>query len=308
MSMRCYLACSVSFFPKRNERFHRDVSRGGDLLLNGIRRPFELWNGFFYINFYEKRIRSLFSDIGVYAPCGIFTSGHFILLGITLLCIAVALRFSRNMRKEQVYRVILWTTVVLWVLEILKIIYNIRKNSVHAINTYVPLYYCSILLYAGLFSSFGRGMLKRAGDVALSTGAIVGGIVFLIYPSTSLPTYPAFHFLSIHSFFYHGEAIFLGILMNRSHYIDLKKTDITYFSGLMGIMCALAFLINQFFQSNLMFISQNFPGTPLEILYRLTDGNFLYSVILIAVQITLPFYVPYWVIQRIQGKRPRPKC
>ncbi len=53
------------------------------------------------------------------------------------------------------------------------------------------------LLYAGLLSSFGKGVLKRIGDVSLATGAIVGGIVFYnlsIYKFTFLSCFPLFKY------------------------------------------------------------------------------------------------------------------
>ena len=42
-----------------------------------------------------------------------------------------------------------------------------------------------------------------------------------------------------------------------------------------------------------MFISKNFPGTPLEILYNIT-GSF-FTLIISAAQMTLPFYIIYFI-------------
>ena len=242
----------------------------------------------------------MFSNVGKHEPCGIFTRGHFILILITIISIFVALKYSYKKNKEEVHKMIKCITIIMCILEIMKIMYNIMQNSVYAVNTYMPLYYCSILLYAGLLSSFGKGSLKRVGDVALASGAIIGGIVFIIYPSTSLPIYPAFHILSIHSFLFHGIMIYLGILVNKTKYIELKKEDIKYFASLIGIMCGVALVINSFFNGNLMFISNNFPGTPIEILYKLTHGGIIYSLIMIIAQMTIPFYISYYVIKKMQ--------
>lgn len=248
-------------------------------------------------------MKKLFSNIGEYEPCGIFTKGHFILIGITLICIIVALKYTYKKSKEEVYKIIKWITVIMCIFEVIKIIYNIKLNSIYAVNTYVPLYYCSMLLYAGLLSSFGKGILKRIGDVSLATGAIIGGLVFIIYPSTSLPIFPAFHFLSIHSFLFHGTMIYLGILVNITKYVELKKEDAKYFACLIGIMCLAALIINNFFNGNLMFISNNFPGTPIEILYKLTNGGILYNAIMIIAQMTIPFYIPYFIIKKYLYKK-----
>lgn len=238
--------------------------------------------------------------MGVYKPCGIFTKGHFILIGITIICIAIALKLTWNKSKEEVYKIIKYTTIVMCIFEVMRIIYCIIENSIYAVNTYMPLYYCSILLYAGLLSSFGKGVLKRVGDVSLATGAIIGGMVFIIYPSTSLPAYPAFHILSIHSFLFHGLMIYLGILVNKTRYVELKIEDAKYFASLIGIMSIVALVINKLFDGNLMFISENFPGTPLEIIYKITNGGIWYSLVMIIAQMTLPFYSSYYIIKKIQ--------
>lgn len=64
------------------------------------------------------------------------------------------------------------------------------------------LYYCSILLYAGIFSSLKNKFIKRVGDVFLATGGIVAGIVFIIFPTTSLLTYPNFSLYNNAKFYF----------------------------------------------------------------------------------------------------------
>lgn len=245
----------------------------------------------------------MFSNIGEYEPCGIFTTDHFILIGITIIGIIIALKFTSNKSKEKVHSIIKKITIIMCILEIVKISFNLQQNSFRDVNTYMPLYYCSILLYAGLLSSFGKGALKRAGDVCLATGSVIGGIVFIIYPSTSLPMYPAFHFLSIHSFLFHGTMIYLGILINKTQYIELEQNDIKYFASVIGIMSIVALIINKLFNGNLMFISNNFPGTPIEILYDITNGGIMYTLIMVLAQMTLPFYITYVIIKKIQSVR-----
>ena len=239
----------------------------------------------------------MFSKIGKYEPCGIFTKGHFILIGITISMIMYALKHSMPKNKEDVYKIIRKITVIMCILEIIRIIYSISQNSLYEVNTYLPLYYCSMLLYAGILSSFAKGKLKRVGDVFLATGSIIGGIVFIIYPSTSLLGYPAFHFLSIHSFLFHGIMIYIGILVNKTEYIEVKKEDIKYFAGLVGVVCILALIVNNIFDSNLMFISQNFNIAPIEMLYKITNGTVLFSFIMSVGQMTIPFYLTYYIIK-----------
>ena len=53
----------------------------------------------------------MFSSLGKYAPCGIFTKGHFALIGLTILSIAVALKYSINKSKEEIYKIVKRITI-----------------------------------------------------------------------------------------------------------------------------------------------------------------------------------------------------
>lgn len=240
----------------------------------------------------------MFTDTGQYEPCGIFTRDHFILIIITTVGILFGLKFTVNKSRREIENIIKHTTVIACILEIVRILYSLHRNPLTAVNTYLPLYYCSILLYAGIFFSFGKGILKKIGEVALASGLTIGGIVFLIYPSTSLLTYPALHFLSIHSFLFHGTMIYLGILINKTGYIKLSKKDIKYFAVLIGVMSIIAFTINRCFDGNLMFISSNFPNTPIETIYKVTHGGILFSLTMTVIQITAPFYLSYYISRK----------
>ena len=131
------------------------------------------------------------------------------------------------------------------------------------------------------------------GEVFLATGGIAGGLIYIIMPTTSLPTYPMFHLVSIHSFLFHGIMLYLGILINITNYITLQLNDIKYYASLVRIICILSYILNNIFDSNLMFISKNFPGTPIEYIYKFT-GKIFTPVVSIC-QMTLPFYTIYGI-------------
>lgn len=239
-----------------------------------------------------------FAKAGEYEPCGIYNLKHVVLAIITIIFIFIALKCTKNKDKNKVKRIIKFCTITLWILEIVKIIFKLQQYEPTDVNKYVPLYYCSIFLYAGILSSFGIGKMKRIGDVFLATGGVVGGIVFIIFPTTSLPEYPMFHFISLHSFLFHGIMIYIGILINITNYIELKKKDIIYYAELVGVICIISLVINNIFESNLMFISQNFPGMPIEIIYNAT--GIFFTPIMIAIQITLPFIIVYMINKLIK--------
>lgn len=243
----------------------------------------------------------LFAKPGEYEPCGIFTKDHIALIIITTIGIAIALKNTIHKNKEEVKKIIKNCTLIMWILEFIIISFKLSTGDIKNVNNYVPLYYCSLLLYAGLLSSYTRGKLKRTGDVFLATGGIIGGIVFIILPTTSVPEYPAWHIVSLHSFLFHGTMVYLGLLINATHYIEIEKQDIKYFASLVGIICILSYIINQIFDSNLMFISKDFPGTPLHLIYQIT-GPF-YTIIMSLTQMILPFYIMYEILQHYYSKK-----
>lgn len=233
------------------------------------------------------------SKPGEYPSCGLFSLDHLILFIATIIMVIFAVKHTKIKEKNDVKKIVRRATLIVWILEFLKIAFVFSIGEGTKINRVVPLYYCSLLLYTGILSSIGKGVIQRIGDVFLSTGAIVAGLIFLIFPTTSLPEYPALHFVSLHSFFFHGTMMYLGIIMHKSNYIEIKKSDIKYYAGLILIICIAAYIVNSLFGSNLMFISHDFPGTPITIVYKLAGKWF--PIVMSVLQMTLPFYIMYWL-------------
>lgn len=242
-------------------------------------------------------VTMFFAKPGEFAPCGMFTKEHFILLAITVLIIIIALKNTVN--KKDTKKIIRKCTIFLWIMEVIIILFKILITKSRNVNDFLPLYYCGIILYAGVCSSLGKNTIERTGNVFLATGAIVGGIIFLIFPTTSLLTYPTIHLVSIHSFIFHGIMMYLGLLVNFSNYIELKNKDIINYASIVGIVCLVAYIVNKQFDSNLMFISKNFSVVPLiKYLYENT-GNFFTPLMIIS-QCTLPFYLIYGMRKNIK--------
>lgn len=239
-----------------------------------------------------------FAKAGIYEPCGIFTVQHFVLMAITIIGIIIALKYTVN--RKDVQTIIKKCTIFVCVCEIIIITFKVINDGISNINNYVPLYYCSLLIYAGLLSSFGNAKLKRAGDVFLATGGMIGGLTFIIFPTTSLLTYPMLHLVSIHSFIFHGIMVYLSLLIIATNYIELEKKDIIYYSTFVGIICVLAYIVNNIFDSNLMFISKNFPGMPMEIIFNWAGKYF--TIVMMLAQMFLPFYIMYGILKLKRGK------
>lgn len=86
-----------------------------------------------------------------------------------------------------------------------------------------------------------------------------------------------------------------------TNYTTIKKSDIIYYSAIIVGISIIAYIVNLIFDSNLMFISQNYPGTFIEIIYNLTGK--LFPIVMIVSQATLPFYIVYGIYNKIKDKK-----
>ncbi len=240
-------------------------------------------------------LERLFAPSGSLTPYKMFTPEHFVLVVISSLLIVSALYFSRNMTHKKIHKTVIICTLTLWIFETVKIIFNLTTGNAGNPNTYVPLYFCSIVLYAGILASFAKGTPKRVGEVFIAVGGIVGGIVYLFSPSTTAGFFPVVHYITIQSFLHHSIMVYLGLLFVIKDYIVLKKSDWIYYTSTVTIMSVVAYVVNIFLDSNLMFVSKNFPGSALEIIYNFSPT--LFPFIVTFVQALPPFWVIYSLVK-----------
>lgn len=245
-------------------------------MIDGIKRLFHIF----------------FSGIGEYPPGGLFSLGHFVMLTITVLGIIMALNKTLQYSYEKIRALTRRLIIFLSVMEVLKIYFNFKIGNGTQLMSWVPLYFCTICIYAGWLSCFGQGSVQHLGDVFLSTGSLIGGICFLLYPSSSILLYPTFHFLTVHSFLYHGTMVYIGILMNRSGLINLAQDDLRHYALYVNFFCLICWILNLKLGTNFMFISDTFQGTLLDIPYRIL-GPF-YTPVAIAVHAIVPYQVIMW--------------
>ena len=92
-----------------------------------------------------------FSKPGEYKACGLFSLQHIGLILATFACVTIALKKTVHKSKEEVYKIIRNLTIVICALEIFKILYIVTYLKLTDVKEWLPLYYCSLLLYAGFF-------------------------------------------------------------------------------------------------------------------------------------------------------------
>ena len=123
----------------------------------------------------------------------------------------------------------------------------------------------------------------------------MGGVCFLLMPLTSLPNYPAIHFITFHSILLHTVMVFMGLALLITGSVRLCLCDIIPYGIIVLAVCAAALAVNIPCGSNLMFISRNFPGTPIELIYKACPG-ILFPIVMCLGQATLPFLAVYLLL------------
>ena len=78
-----------------------------------------------------------------------------------------------------------------------------------------------------------------------------------------------------------------------TNYVKIEKRDIIYYSAVIVIISGIAYIVNLKFDSNLMFISKNYPETFIETIYKNTGK--LFPLFMIIAQATMPFYTVYGI-------------
>ena len=240
-----------------------------------------------------------FSSKGTYQPCGMFSIGHIIALAIMIILVALAVFFTRNIKKDSIIIIIRSMAIVFTILEIIKIIFQLT-HGLTEINNYVPLYFCSLFIYALWFASFKK--TEKIGLAFIFGGAIIAGFVFLLFPSTSLVDYPLFHFVCFYSLIYHSSMMYLGIIIAKTHYYEPNIKDFNYYFGFVASGMIIAIIIDLLTGSNLMFIMN--PGQIPVLKDIASFSTFIYSIMAVTGHMLMfPVSIGvYKLIQKINNK------
>lgn len=226
----------------------------------------------------------LFNDV-----CGMFNVLHY----FTIICFFAALWMlqwiSRRLTVQQTHRLLMWIAVTVTVCEVIKITWRILQGQNP--DSWVPLYYCSLFIFAVWMANVNHTALKKAGLAYMTMGGIVASVFFIIYPSTSLGMYPMLHPASIHSFLYHLVMCYTGImLLWKGIYVPAKRDGLNYFIFVF-VACIFAAIVNKIADTNCMFLTHPFGLPVLQPI--LECSKVIYMLLVAFAQSVLMFWLNY---------------
>lgn len=192
--------------------------------------------------------------------CGLFSAWHFVAIGVFFISAFLAIYFSKKLNEQQAKKIILIIAIISTVLEVIKIAIRIYKKS--SLDSWIPLYLCSLFIFAIWFFLSKNSFLKNMGGSFMVFGGISSAFCFIIYPSTSLMIQPIWHPGTLHSLIYHWMMLYSGfIIILKKLYIPHWKHFFLYLAFVCSA-CLLAVIINHFCLTNMMFMSNPF-GLPI---------------------------------------------
>lgn len=238
---------------------------------------------FFYDNFTE-------SDV-----CGMFTAGHFISVILFFSIAAALLHFSRRLDEKGTRRVRLAVAILVTLMEIVKISLRIYKDQWY--DSWVPLYYCSLFIFAIWLSFVPCRFLSRTGYAFITMGGILVSVFFTFYPSTSLAIFPIWHPAAIHSFVYHLIMFYTGVLvLMKREFVPEAKDSVGYFVFIF-LACLPSLLLNLRLGTNCMFLNHAFKLPILEPIINYSKP--LYIAVVFIAQGVLMFWFNYMLYRRL---------
>ena len=155
----------------------------------------------------------------------LFTPLHLVFAAI-LLCAIITGAILLAKRSEKTIKIsftVIWATLT--VVDIFRMIWETTTGNRIAFEWggNLPLYPCSIFMYAMPFVIWGRGRVRYAACGYLCTLGFFGGAINFIYPVNVLENYSCISFAGINTFLYHGAIVFCALVVLISGYHSFKK-------------------------------------------------------------------------------------
>ena len=241
-------------------------------------------------------VNQFWAPKNMYEYCGMFSLGHMVLFLISIFLLIILLFISKNITVHDVEILTKIMAVIITILEGMKIYFNLYWGYKN-INSWLPISYCSIFIYALWLSAYGKEKLKEIGDSFITGCSVVAGGAYLLFPSTSLTVYPVWHFLCIYSMFFHTMMVYFGMIYIKNEIIKLDITGFKKYLKIFLFFSIIAIFLNESFGTNFMLLSRPFkiPVTVIHKLYNLYPR--IYTILVFVIYLFVPYFTTRFFIR-----------
>lgn len=173
-----------------------------------------------------------YKDYIKYEPgSDLFGIGHIIFMVLALISVIVLTYVFRKTSKDTMTRFLKVLSVVIIILEIIKIVWesywDLHQGKNFNWDGLLPLYTCSLFMFVLPFAAWGKGKVRRCSLAFLTTIGILGGLVNFFLPPI-LNYYPFFAYATFVSLNYHYLMVLTGLLILSTGYYIPKWKDALY--------------------------------------------------------------------------------
>ena len=230
---------------------------------------------------------------------GLFTINHLIYTILSFLLVIVLIYLSIKLNTNQIKKQIKIIGIIVISLEIIKIIYMITDNR--SPNDYVPLYYCSLLIYFLFLIYIKNEKIQQIGYSLIMYNGLIPALAYILYPITAINFHPLISFDTIHSLIYHSLMLYLSliIMIKKIHLVCFKDVKIFLVATLS--LCLVAYIVNAIWGTFFMFINNAPFDNPILVSLENIVG-FFYPFVIAFAQTFGSFIGAYFVYKFIQER------
>ena len=206
---------------------------------------------------YKYNIENFSSDL--------FSTPHIVFIALAFVSAILIVAFSNKTKTATVERFLKIASIVVALFEITKIswesYYDITTGRGFNTIGLLPLYTCSVYIYAMLVSAWGKGKPREYALSFLTTVSLLAGGICVVQ-CNGLNYYPFWTFGAFYSLFFHYAMLATGMFLLGSGYKKLNFSDALKAFVAVLVVSAIAIPVNYIFKADYMLLYEA-GGVPL---------------------------------------------
>ena len=212
---------------------------------------------------------------------------------------------NRNRDEAEKNKVLIWAACLIFGIDLFEIVFLcFRDNNPWGWLYNLPLFLCSMQMFALPMAAFSKGKLREAALDFVFIFGILGAVLGTYGAGQNYACYPVLSFNNVVSGVTHSIAGFASLYIAFSGMTSMKRTNIGWCFGELIALCAVAYLVNHLVDYNYMFLMRG-DGTPYDILYNLVGGSPIFyplGVVGLFLIYIVAFYGIYYKIMHRKAK------
>jgi hypothetical protein len=199
---------------------------------------------------------------------GIFTPAHLFLIVLLSVFGYMFYRFLIQLSHQDRGKAYVYIAILLIGLELLRMGWNIFASNAWNANAVWPLYTCGIFIIIFPFYAF-KSRYQRHVEGFIGLGAMLSGILFLLFPSTGLAMFPLWHINTFISTIMHWIMAVVGAIFFFERKKPFTSFDLITAFSIISVFTLISWLYNSLDPTtNFFFIAGPLINTPLAWLYE----------------------------------------